>query len=188
MTAEKICERQGDLTGQNGPVQIIGYNYGINGTFCSLIALGKQNNQIVGKIQLASLKLNKSQSIKGYYCDFGSCKVHDDFSVSELFAFSDKNGDEGQLTISELSPPPQGFSKYKKVIPITYPDGHSNDFPIFLQFQNELGLIFIATKQGLLFVFEVSQGSLLLRSKISQGHLLTGCSLEKSKGIMMVGK
>jgi hypothetical protein len=74
------------------------------------------------------------------------------------------------------------------VIPITYPDGHGSDFPIFLKFQNELGLIFLATKQGLLFVFEVSQGSLLLRSKISQGHLLTGCSLENSKGIMMVGK
>jgi hypothetical protein len=50
LTAEKMCDRQGDLTGQNGPVQIIGYNYGIDGTFCSLIALGRENNQIVGKI------------------------------------------------------------------------------------------------------------------------------------------
>lgn len=110
--------------------------------------------------------MNKSQFIKGYYSAFGKCSVHDPMTTSELFAFTEKDGTSGKLTITELSKTP-GKDKFKKVVQLNYPDDHGSDFPIFLTFQNELGLIFIVTKQGILFVVEVSEGALLLRSRIS---------------------
>jgi len=53
------------------------------------------------------------------------------------------------------------------VVELNYPEENESDFPIFLTFNNEMGLLFIVTKMGTMFLVEVSEGTLLLRSKIS---------------------
>lgn len=40
-----------------------------------------------------------------------------------------------------------------------------------------MGLLFIVTKMGVMFLIEISEGTLLLRSKISQNHCITGANL-----------
>lgn len=185
--AEKMFDREGVLSGNSGPVQIIGYSYGIGGEFASLVGLGKENNQIVGNVQLSSLKLNKSQFIKGYYSAFGECCVHDHTTVSQLFAYTEKEGTKGQVTITELGKTP-GKDKFKKVVELNYPEDNEPDFPIFLSFNNTMGILFIVSKNGIMFIVEVSEGALLLRSKISQNHCITGANLTFSKGIIMISK
>lgn len=54
-------------------------------------------------------------------------------TTSELFAFTEKEGVNGKLTITELSKTP-GKDKFKKIINLNYPDDHGSDFPIFLTF------------------------------------------------------
>lgn len=44
VSAEKIFDREGVLSGNSGPVQIIGYSNGVNGDFSSLVGLSKENN------------------------------------------------------------------------------------------------------------------------------------------------
>lgn len=129
-----MFNRERALLGKDSPVQVIGYSYGINGKFSSLVALAKENGKIVGNIQLTSLQMKKSQFIKGYYSDFGKTKIHDNLTTSDVFAMIEKNGNSGKLTISELSKPPTGYTQFKKVINVSFPDGHEADFPIYLSF------------------------------------------------------
>ena len=37
-----------------------------------------------------------------------------------------------------------------------------------MEIEERLGLLFLLTKFGLLFLFEISEGSLILRSKVSE--------------------
>lgn len=117
-----MFDREGALSGSNntGPVQIIRYNYSENDGFSSLVGLSQQNDQIVGNIQLVSLKLQKSQFIKGYYSTFGFTQVHQGQARSDIFCFTEKEGLAGKITISQLSK--QGaLEKFKKVISFVYP-------------------------------------------------------------------
>ena len=43
-------KREGSLSGNSGPVQVIGFDEGVKGQFMCLIALGQENKQIVGNI------------------------------------------------------------------------------------------------------------------------------------------
>lgn len=74
------------------------------------------------------------------------------------------------------------------MVELNYPEENESDFPIFLTFNNEMGLLFIVTKMGTMFLVEVSEGTLLLRSKISQSHCITGANLVYSKGIILISK
>ena len=82
---------------------------GPNGKFSYITGLCKETQgssfKIGGNIQLTSLQLNKSQFLKGYSCCFGSTKVHDEFYESVLFAYCEKNGTNGKITISEIGTP-----------------------------------------------------------------------------------
>ena len=186
--ANNVYNREGALSGQNGPVQIINYSVDEVSGFSFIVALGKIDGAIGGHIQLTSLSMKKSQFLKGFNAAFGRTKIHDQLNYSHLFAYIEKNGLEGKLTISEIGKPPMGAKKFKTIIDVVFPEGHQSDFPIFMTFQNDLGLIFLLTKHGLLFVFEVSEGSLLLRSRVSENHLLTGCCNLESKGCLLLAK
>jgi clathrin heavy chain len=188
ITPVSVFNREGDMTGQNGPVQVLGYSVDTESGFAFLVALGKINNEFGGLIQLTSLALKKSQFLKGFSAAFGKTKIHDNINYSQLFAYIEQTGLSGKLTISEIGKPPTGFNKFKTEVEVVFPEGHESDFPIFMTFQNDLGLIFLLTKFGILFVFEASEGSLLLRSKISENHLLTGCNNLNSKGCLLVSK
>lgn len=45
-----MFDREGALSGNSGPVQIIGYSFGVNGEFSSLVGLSKENDKIVGNV------------------------------------------------------------------------------------------------------------------------------------------
>lgn len=185
---EKLHSREQALTGNSGPVQIINYSVDPGNKFAFIAGLTKGNSGIEGRIQLTSLSLGKSQFFEGYNAAFGKTKVHNQIHNSCLFAYTEKTGLNGKLTIAEISSPPEGFKKFKKVIDMNYPDGSANDFPINLSIQEDLGLLFLFTKHGLLFLFEISEGSLLLRSKLSDSQLLTGTAMREAKGCMIVSK
>ena len=193
VTPEKVFEREGALAGTANPVQVINYSFSAQTKFAFIIGLSKRTDSdggfsIGGNIQLTSVALSRSQFLEGYASAFGRVKVHNEFAESNLFAYSEKNGLAGKITVSELSQPAEPFSKFKAVIDVNYPDGHEGDFPVYLHIEEQLGIIFLLTKFGVLFVFEISESALILRSKVSENHLLTGCGLKNGKGCVALSK
>lgn len=57
-----------------------------------------------------------------------------------------------------------------------------------MNYEETLGLIFIATKMGFLFVLEVTESALILRSKISETHFLCGTMMFESRGCLLLNK
>ena len=190
---EKVTDRDGIMAGVTNPVQVINYSCCPNNKFVFINGLSKKTESdgtfsIGGNIQLTSLAVGKSQFLEGHTCCFGTTKVHDEFTDSVLFAYAEKNKINGKLTISEITPNVDPSRKFKMIVDMIYPDSSEADFPVYMTMQENLGLIFLLTKFGLLFVFEISEGSLILRSKISETHVLTGCNLENSKGCIALTK
>ena len=185
---ERAHSREQALSGDHGPVHIINYGVDPGNKFAFLTGLTKGNNGIQGHIQLTSLTMGKSQFFEGYNATFGKAKLHNEIYTSNVFVYAEKNGVQGKLTIAEIGSPPEGSKKFKTVVEMNYPDAHTSDFPVNLTIQEELGLLFLFTKQGLLFLFEMSEGSLLLRSKLSDAQLLTAAKLRNSKGCLVVAK
>lgn len=71
---------------------------------------------------------------------------------------------------------------------MVYPENSEHDFPVFMGIEEQLGVIFLLTKLGLLFVFEISEGAMILRSKITDTNILTGCMMSNSKGCLALTK
>lgn len=185
---EKVHSREQALSGDNGPVHIINYGVEPGNKFAFITGLSKGNNGIQGHVQLTSLTVGKSQFFEAYNATFGRAKLHNEIYSSNVFVYAEKDGINGKLTIAEIGSPPEGSKKFKTIVDMNYPDAHAADFPVNLTIQEELGLLFLFTKQGLLFLFEMSEGSLLLRSKLSDAQLLAAAKLRSSKGCLVVSK
>lgn len=188
--AEKLFDREGAFAPGNA-IQVINYDYLASKKFAFLCGLSKKPDgpgfTIGGNTQLTSTALGKSQAFEGFTACFGRAKVGDDLTESELFAFVEKNKLAGTLTISELGAG-AGPKKFKQVVEMTYPEGSEADFPISMSIEPTLGLLFLFTKMGLLFVFEISEGALLLRSKVSEAQLILGCPYVNARGCLVLSK
>lgn len=190
LSAEKMFDREG-IFGPGNQVQVINYSFLNSKKFGFIVGLSKKTEgtgfTIGGNVQLTSTAIGKSQFFEGYSACFGKARVGDELTDIELFAFSEKTKLSGKLTISEIGAS-TGPQKFKQVIEMSYPEGHDSDFPIFMNIESNLGLLFLFTKQGLLFVFEISEGALLLRSRVSESQLIMGCGTSSSKGCLVLAK
>lgn len=193
VNADKVGDREGVILGATNPVQILNYSIEPAGKLFFVSGLSKKTESdgsfsIGGNIQLTSTVKNQSQFLEGYTCCFGVTKVHDEFTESTLFAYAEKNKLTGKITVSEIGQLADPSRKFKIFIEMSYPEGSEADFPVFMSIEERLGLLFLITKFGLLFVFEISEGALILRSKISENQILTGCNMINSKGVLAVAK
>jgi clathrin heavy chain len=193
VTADKIGEREGVILGATNPVQILNFASEPAGKLFFVSGLSKKTESdgsfsIGGNIQLTSTVKNQSQFLEGYTCCFGVSKVHDEFTESTLFAYAEKNKLTGKITVSEIGQLADPNRKFKIFMDMAYPEGSEADFPVFMTIEDKLGLVFLVTKFGLLFVFEISEGALILRSRISEAQILTGAPMLNSKGVLAVAK
>ena len=169
-----------------GQSQVISYAYAPSETFCTVVELYKKDNQVQGQIQLRSLKMNKTQMVPGFACTFAKMRVRKDIpDDSMLFMYVEKTGVQGKLTISELD---ATSNKFKTQIPMAYPSGSENDFPIHVYCHAKLGLVFILTKMGLLFVVDVLSGALVIRSKLGDLQLMTVAKNNLTDGLILVSR
>lgn len=169
-----------------GKSQVIWYDQAFSKTFAAVVELYQKEGTVAGQIQLRSLSLKKTQFVDGYACAFAKMRVHKDIpDDSNLFMYVSKKGLEGTLTISELEP--KG-TKFKNTIQMIYPGGSEADFPIHLSCNQNLGLVFVLTKMGLLFVCEVHSGALILRSKLGDHQLMTITKNLNTGGLVLVSR
>lgn len=187
VNVEKVFDRENNFAPGN-QIQVINYSYSASKKFAFICGLSKKpDGNTRGNMQLTSITLNKSQFFEAYTACFGCARIGNEMNDVELFAYSEKNGLNGKLTVSEIGTS-AGPQRFKQVIEMTYPDGHDADFPVFMHLESTLALVFLFTKLGLLFVYEISEGALLLRSKVSETHVLLGCPTSITKGCLILSK
>ena len=161
------------------------------GKYCYLAGISAASGQINGDMQLFLINQQKFQHIQGHFGCFGSLKLHNESHDSVVFACAkrDHGATTSSIYISEISDLPAGITaKFKKNIDFQYPDGVTNDFPIFMSVDDKHGLLYMVSNQGTLWLFEVTSGSILLRSRVSDCNVNIGCKNLKTGGILIVNK
>lgn len=167
-----------------GQSQVISYGFAPTKTFAAVVELYKKDNSVQGQIQLRSLKFNKTQLVPGYAFTFAQMRVRKDIpDDSILFIYVDKQNLNGNLTISELE---ATGNKFKTQIPLQYPSGSEADFPIHVYCNPKLGLVFVLTKMGLLFVVDILSSTLILQSKLGDQQLMTITKNNLTDGLIII--
>lgn len=185
---DQVIQRKGNIEG----VQIISYNLDPSGSYASISGIGTKDGgkTIDGYTQLHLLNNQKHQQLEAYLGVFGKINIRDTGAAPNVFAYTERKLEtkENNLVISELGAPPAGQEKFKITVPMTYPAGSEADFPVFMSFDENHGLLYIATRDGILFIYDVASGSRLLASKVSQARVIVGADNLTTGGLFLFNK
>jgi clathrin heavy chain len=125
--------------------------------------------------------------LNAHYGIFGNLKVRNDLPAATCYVYAERDPATGvnKLNVSEISAVPAGQEKFKISVDIQYPAGSEKDFPVFMAADSAHGVIYIATKGGILFMYEASTGAKILASRVSKAAILTGAPNYQTKGIFL---
>ena len=184
----KVFDRSDDLKDR----QVIGYVLGPDRKWAALFAISTPDGgqTINGHIQLYFIEGGKQQKLEGHACAFGRAYLHNDTHKSNVFCFVERKAGEQKSTvhISEISPPPEGFGKFKKSTEIQYDPSTPGDFPIALVVAERYGLLYIVTKMGFLYLYEISTCEQIFKARISNQPIFVVAKNYTNDGILALSK
>ncbi|KAH8519947.1 hypothetical protein H0E87_001406 [Populus deltoides] len=167
----KMFDRTANLQGN----QIINYRCDPSEKWLVLIGIAQgppERPQLVkGNMQLFSVDQQRSQALEAHAASFAAFKVAGNDNASILISFASRSFNAGQLTsklhVIELGAVPGKPSFTKKQADLFFPPDFADDFPVSMQISQKYGLIYVITKQGLLFVYDLETASAVYRNRIS---------------------
>ncbi|GLT43224.1 hypothetical protein SLA2020_171910 [Shorea laevis] len=167
----KMFDRTANLTNN----QIINYRCDPNEKWLVLIGIAPgppERPQLVkGNMQLFSVDQQRSQALEAHAASFATFKVPGNESPSTLISFATKSFNAGQITsklhVIELGAQPGKPAFTKKQADLFFPPDFADDFPVSMQISQKYGLIYVITKQGLLFVYDLETATAVYRNRIS---------------------
>jgi clathrin heavy chain len=114
-------------------------------------------------------------------------KIRNDLPAAICYAYCERDPATGvnKLNISEISAVPEGHEKFRINVDMVYPAGSEKDFPVFMSADSLHGVVYIATKGGILFMYEASTGARILASRISKTAILTGAPNLVTGGVLL---
>ncbi|KAJ0021345.1 hypothetical protein Pint_32514 [Pistacia integerrima] len=101
---------------------------------------------VKGSMQLFSVDQQRSQALEAHAASFATIKV--------------PGNENPSLLISKAA-----FTK--KQADLFFPPDFADDFPVAIQISQKYGLIYVITKQGLLFVYDLETATAVYRNRIS---------------------
>ncbi|KAJ0021343.1 hypothetical protein Pint_32516 [Pistacia integerrima] len=126
---------------------------------------------VKGSMQLFSVDQQRSQALEAHAASFATIKVPGNENPSLLISFASKSFNAGQVTsklhIIELGAQPGKAAFTKKQADLFFPPDFADDFPVAIQISQKYGLIYVITKQGLLFVYDLETATAVYRNRIS---------------------
>ncbi|KAJ6750992.1 hypothetical protein OIU85_001517 [Salix viminalis] len=167
----KMFDRTANLQGN----QIINYRCDPSEKWLVLTGIAQgppERPQLVkGNMQLFSVDQQRSQALEAHAAAFSTLKVAGNDNASILISFASRSFNAGQLTsklhVIELGAVPGKPSFTKKQADLFFPPDFADDFPVSMQISQKYGLIYVITKQGLLFVYDLETASAVYRNRIS---------------------
>lgn len=167
--------------------QVIDYSVDPSGNYASFSGISSKDKgaTIDGNLQLCLLSSNKQQSLDAYIGTFGQIKIRNDLPAATIFAYTERKAGVNKLVLAEISAVPAGQTKFKLSVDMTYPGGSEKDFPLFMSFDENHGVLYIMTRGGVFFLYEVSTGSKILVSKISTVNLIAGARNTETGGVLI---
>jgi clathrin heavy chain len=174
-----MFERHGSLASS----QIINYQASEDMKWLLVVGIAKQENQIVGNMQLYSVEKKVSQKLDGHAGTFASMAVNGETEKRNVFCFCEKKlGQAPRLFVMEVGRDPSAGASYKinpQAVPFPQ-DIMTSDFPVSLAYGPKYGVLYMITKMGYLYLFDAHTGVSLFQNRISADTIFVSCASAES--------
>jgi len=139
-----------------------------------------------GFMQLYSAEQRRSQALEAHAAAFSTVTAADGTSVP-VIAFAQKTAAASKLHVVQLgasgTAPP-----LKKSAELFFPPEFADDFPVSLHVSDKYGLVYVATKMGLLFVYDLATGAAVYRNRVSADPVFLAVPCSSTGGIYLVNR
>lgn len=143
----------------------------------------QQTNQMKGVMQLYSVDRGVTQPIEGHAAAFIDFKMRNGKTATLVAIAGNLERAGGKLFIMEV-PGNNRVGFEQKAVDINFAPG---DFPVAMQSNEKLGVLYLITLKGLIYVYDVETGSLIFSSRISsdqQGAIFVTAPHEERNGVL----
>jgi len=183
---KKMFDRSASLGGN----QIINYRADSTGKWLALVGIAPgapERPQLVkGNVQLFSVEKNVSQDVKAHAAAFAHIQLAGAAQPSTVIAFASKtlNGDQlvSKLHVIELGVQ----DGVKKQAELFFPAGLEDDFPVAMQISQKYGLIYVITKNGIMFMYDLVTAAAIYRTRISTEPIFLTADATSSGGFYAI--
>ncbi len=189
----KIFDRTANLNGN----QIISYKASADMQWFTLIGIAQGDASrpalVKGNMQLFSVAQQRSQALEAHMASFATHQVPGNAQKSQLVVFAQKMVQaDGQIAsklhVIELGAPAGQTPFTKRTSELFFPPEFADDFPVVMHVSDKYGVIYIATKNGLLFVYDLETATPVYRSRISQEPVFVGAEAPNTGGFYVVNR
>jgi clathrin heavy chain len=185
---KKMFDRSASLGGN----QIINYRADSTGKWLALVGIAPgapERPQLVkGNVQLFSVEKNVSQDVKAHAAAFAHIQLAGAAQPSTVIAFASKtlNGDQlvSKLHVIELGVQ----DGVKKQAELFFPAGLEDDFPVAMQISQKYGLIYVITKNGIMFMYDLVTAAAIYRTRISTEPIFLTADATSSGGFYAINR
>ncbi|KAL7673887.1 hypothetical protein ACOME3_000167 [Neoechinorhynchus agilis] len=183
--------KQFDLQTNLQESQIINFRTDSSLKWAVIVGIVANDNRVGGRMQLYSIDRKLSQAIEGHAAAFTEYTFDSNPQPSKLFCFAFRYSNEmnGKLHIYELGSPPTSNKAFKKrTTEIVFSADASNDFPVAMQIGSKLGVIYLITKYGFVYLFDIQTGGELFSNRISAETVFVTAVETVTSGIIGVNR
>ena len=188
-----MFDRTANLSGN----QIISYRASEDNQWFVLIGIApgdpSRPQLVKGNMQLYSVAQQRSQALEAHAAAFSTHQVPGNTVKSQVVAFAQKSlQPDGQISsklhVIELGAQAGQTPFTKRQAELFFPPEFVDDFPVSMNVSEKYGVIYVVTKNGLLFVYDLETATALYRNKISNDPVFIACGAPSTGGVYAVNR
>ena len=189
----KIFDRTANLNGN----QIIAYRASEDMQWFTLIGIApgdpSRPQLVKGNMQLYSVAQQRSQALEAHAAAFSTHRIPGNAAPSQIVAFAQKtvqpDGNiSSKLHVIELGAQAGQVPFTKRQAELFFPPDFADDFPVSMNISEKYGVIYVVTKNGLLFVYDLETATAIYRNKVSNDPVFIACGAPSNGGFYAVNR
>ena len=177
--------------------QIISYRASEDMQWFTLVGIAPGNPArpalVKGNMQLYSVAQSRSQALEAHAAAFATHLVAGNTAKSHVVAFAQRmvqpdGSISSKLHVIELGAQAGQSPFQKRQAELFFPPDFVDDFPVSMHISEKYGVIYVVTKNGLLFVYDLETATAVYRNKVSNDPIFIACGSPSSGGIYVVNR
>ncbi|XP_078000561.1 clathrin heavy chain 1-like [Glandiceps talaboti] len=154
-----------------------------------MTGITRQNNRIVGRMQLYSVTHKMSYPMEGHASVFAEFHMSGNHEPSLLLCHAVRDAEGCKLHIRELGSPPKGNKPYQpREVDILFPSEEHSDIPVAMEASSRYDIIIILTINGYIHVHDLETGVSIYTCRISTDKIIASALYQPTSGIIFVNR
>lgn len=178
MDGDAQPQKMFDRAASEGPVQIINYRASADMKWLLLGGITQNAGGIAGVLQVYNVDVKASQpTMDSHAATFATVTIDGRDKPSNLFCFTKVTPQGPRVMIIEVGVPKDQAFTVQAIMKL-----EEGDFPVALLPDNKLGMLFLLTRLGFLYVYEIQSGKPIHAERASQASMFVSTENDGEKG------